>query len=237
MAGDKKIPLKRSVNKELNIQEATVLEETKTVDPIEQQEKQYTDNLKDQKEVKLEDVGKNKVKEKVTIDFLDESHAFKFTESKSKQAEIKDQNAKDMFGTNDPNELRRQVSEAEASAGKEYSVDDFKDIAIFIITMIDVGASNFFKWWSKDTTTNPYSLGEGNKNILIKQLTRILVKYQARFPLEGMFIITLLLMYAGAYKNAKDRRETLKGNSMKVVHNDDEEKVKRGRGQPRKTSA
>lgn len=233
---DKKIPIKRAANKNLNISDATVLEETKTIDPVQQQEKEYTDNLKDQKEVNLEDIGKNKVKETKTIDFLDDAQSLNYTQFKSKQSEAKDENSEKMFGTNDPNELRKQISEAENSAGKEYTIDDFKDIATFIITFIDVGASSFCKWWSKDTTSEPYSLGATNKNILIKQLTRILVKYQTRFPLEGMFIITLLLMYSGAFKAAYDRRKLVKEKSMKIVHNagDNNDDLKKKSARPRK---
>ena len=46
--------------------------------------------------------------------------------------------------------------------------------------------------------------------MLVYQLTLILTKYQAKFSVEFMFILTILIVYAPAFMKARTRRKELK---------------------------
>lgn len=91
--------------------------------------------------------------------------------------------------------------------------EDFYDIAEFIMSLIDATAASALKWWAKDSADSPYSLPEKKKNKLTKQLAKILIKYNAKFSIEFMFLIGLCIMYIPAFRLA---RKTRKENSKPV---------------------
>ena len=71
------------------------------------------------------------------------------------------------------------------------------------------------------------------------QLALILVKYQSKFSIEFMFLISLVICYAVPFTKARSRRKEMKEYEQKVADGEivieEEEKVfKRGKGKPSK---
>lgn len=169
----------------------------------------YVKNLNDQKVVDLGDAGKNKTNEKVVIDFMNEDHIKGFTSAETKKAE-ENIDDKSQFKDKSAEDLKKEIKAAEDASAKNFTAKDFEDIARFIIFLIDTGISSGLKWWSGDTSDSAYSLPEKKKEMLVYQLTLILTKYQAKFSVEFMFILTILIVYAPAFVKAKNRRKELK---------------------------
>ena len=197
----------------IDISEATIIEESgesKTEQTSSSVDTEYVKNLKDQKTVDLGDNGKNKSSEKVTIDFMNEDHIKNFTSGETKKAAENDINAGSQFEGKSVDDLKADIKKAEDDSKKNFTAKDFEDIARFIIFLIDTGLSSGLKWWAKDTSDAAYSLPEKKKEMLVYQLTLILTKYQAKFSIEFMFILTILIVYAPAFMKAKSRRKELK---------------------------
>lgn len=225
---------KKTPPNSFSISDATVLGEEKNIqsNKIENKiEESYINNLKDQKVVELKDVGKKPIDEKATIDFMNEDHVTSFTASKAKESTSNEgSNSKSMFEGETSDSLRDKIKDAESSFQKQFTPDDFKEIAQFLITLIDTGISSALKWWSKDTTDAPYSLGKEKQNKLVYQLTLLLVKYQAKFSLEFMFLLTILFMYAGPFlaarKRVKENKDQLRvayvNPDMSIINNNNQ---------------
>jgi hypothetical protein len=69
--------------------------------------------------------------------------------------------------------------------------------------------SSALKWWSKDTSESAYSLPEKKKSMLSYQLSLILMKYQAKFSIEFMFFLTMVVVYIPAVMLAKKRKKEI----------------------------
>lgn len=127
-------------------------------------------------------------------------------------------------GSANADDIRRQLEEEENNQKSQYTKADFEQIAEIIIDIIDAIASASFKAWSGDSSDAAYSLNKEKKTKLIKTLTLILIKYQARFPIEFMFIIMLVMMYSGSYVKAKRFRRERKNPPLpkanEIVMND-----------------
>lgn len=202
----------------INISDAEVIEEVKNNTKNESEDHgldtEYVKNLKDQKTVDLSEAGKSKSSEKVVIDFMNEEHIKNFTSSESKKSDENEVNTSSQFDGKSVEDLRAEIKKAEDDSKKNFTAKDFEDIAKFIIFLIDTGLSSVLKWWSKDTSDAAYSLPEKKKDMLVYQLTLILTKYQAKFSVEFMFILTILIVYAPAFMKAKNRRKEIFYNKV-----------------------
>jgi len=202
----------------INISDAEVIEEVKNNTKNESEDHgldtEYVKNLKDQKTVDLSEAGKSKSSEKVVIDFMNEEHIKNFTSSESKKSDENEVNTNSQFDGKSVEDLRSEIKKAEDDSKKNFTAKDFEDIAKFIIFLIDTGLSSALKWWSKDTSDAAYSLPEKKKDMLVYQLTLILTKYQAKFSVEFMFILTILIVYAPAFMKAKNRRKEVFYNKV-----------------------
>ena len=135
-----------------------------------------------------------------THDFM-KSNSFTsdYIKKGTKEATVEDEPVKEQT----VEEIRDQIKKDEEKLGSEYSAADFQNIAEVIIEVIDAIGANIFKAWAGDTTDRPYQLPNDKKKLLSKQLAGILIKYQAKFPLEAMFLITLVGVYYGSFMKAK----------------------------------
>jgi len=116
---------------------------------------------------------------------------------------------------------------AEASDGKSFSNEDFQDFAEVAIDIIDMGISTALRFWAKDTSTAEYELPTDKKRRLTRQLANLFMKYQTKFSLEFMFVVTLLICYSVPVSKANKKRKLINSGAPA-------EEVKRGPGQPRK---
>ena len=198
-------------SKIINISDAEIVSEVKTtqeeVKKPDTEELDYAKNLKEQKTVDLGEVGKKSASEKVTIDFMNADHLSSLTSGETKKADETLDNKGSQFDGKSVDDLKADIKKAEEESTKNFTAKDFEDIAKFIVFLIDTGLSSALKWWSKDTSDTAYSLPEKKKDMLVYQLTLILTKYQAKFSIEFMFLLTILIVYAPAFVKAKNRRK------------------------------
>lgn len=204
----KKPPISTKV---INIAEAEIISESKIIqEEVKKpnvEELDYAKNLKEQKTVDLGEVGKKSASEKVTIDFMNAEHLSSLTSGETKKADETLDNKGSAFDGKSVDDLKADIKKAEEDSTKNFTAKDFEDIAKFIVFLIDTGLSSALKWWSKDTSDAAYSLPEKKKDMLVYQLTLILTKYQAKFSIEFMFLLTILIVYAPAFVKAKNRRK------------------------------
>lgn len=144
--------------------------------------------------------------EEFEVNFNDPEDVEKFTGSKTKES----QNVKEKhFGENETiDNIKKELDEAEKKAN-EIDPETFYDIADFIISLLDSSVASGLKWWSKDSSHSAYTLPKGNKEKLTKQLAKILIKYNAKFSIELMFIVGLIIMYIPAFRAARAKKKEL----------------------------
>lgn len=164
----------------------------------------YIDNLIDKKVVLNSEVNKVDPEATTEIDFTKEDYVNKITASKTKQST--NSTADDWFKNKSTDQIQQQLKEEEEKS-KNIDPGTFVEIARFIIFLIDASAAAFFKWWSGDTSDSQYSLSKPKQEQLVRQLATILIKYQAKFSIEFMFLISVLILYIPAFTLAKGNRK------------------------------
>jgi len=208
------------VAKKIDISDATIIEESANSNdstisdkkPIDV-DNEYVKNLQNQETIDLGEAGKKQAGEKVVIDFMNEEHINSFTAGTTKKAEENDISSNSNFQNKSVDDLKAEIKKAEDESTKNFTAKDFEDIARFMIFLIDTGLSSGLKWWSGDSSDAAYSLPEKKKEMLVYQLTLILTKYQAKFSIEFMFILTILIVYAPAFIKAKNKKKEIKALS------------------------
>lgn len=159
-----------------------------------------------------------KVKQKsVPLNLMDEGYIDEFiaqdTEDAMKDDPDEGKGGSDTFKGKTADEIREKLSSEEGA--KKMSAEEFEMVAKFLINVIDTGISTGLRAFAKDTTDTGYSITTPKKNMLIEQLTFILIKHQTKFSMEFMFIIAILVCYSVPAKNAFDRRKELKEEMKK----------------------
>ncbi len=92
------------------------------------------------------------------------------------------------------------------------SPDDFQEFARVFMEVLDLGIAQLLRFYAKDNSTEAYELPKGKIDRLSKQLGNLFVKYNTKFSLEFMFIVTLCIMYSGPISVAKARKKEIKEN-------------------------
>lgn len=157
---------------------------------------------------KSSDIDKD---EKVKVNFLNnnfmEDYIKKDTETGAKKEDASSpDNSKE--NKNQTKQTNNQVM-PDVSSGNDFTKDDFADFAEVFMDIIDMGISTGLRFWAKDTSTYAYEIQADKKRRLVKQLTNLFMKYQTKFSLEFMFIITLLICYSVPFSKANERRKLL----------------------------
>ncbi len=204
----------------INIQDATIIDEKKNDAKTNKEtvDSSYVNNLQDQQTVNLGDVKNKKEDTKVVIDFMNQEHINQFTAAETKKVE--DKKTESSFEGKSVEDLKADIKKAEEDSTKNFTAKDFEDIARFIIFLIDTGISSGLKWWSGDTSDVAYSLAEKKKETLVYQLTLILVKYQAKFSIEFMFLLSIIFLYAGSFVKAKAKKKEIKEMKLAATTED-----------------
>lgn len=232
-------------SKDSKIEDAKIIEEIDFVEmdrkkAESKQSSQDTKNLQGTETVDL-NAKKEKVAEKVSLNFMDEDHVKDFIKSKTKESDAPNESQfKDEVTAED-------IKAAEEQSKQKFTSKDMEEIAKVIILFLDSAISTGLRFWAKDNSDYGYSLPEAKKKMLEYQLTLILVKYQAKFSIEFMFILTLFIVYSVPFSKANKRRKELKNAESEINSDLDQgqdrplaEEVnvgggkKRGRGNPGK---
>lgn len=201
----------------LDISGATVKATNKDISGNEEHEEEHEEEKNEEehftKTVKQSDV-KEDINEEHEIDFLNEEHVNNFTSSKTKESQNKKE--ENPWKGKSMEEAQSEISKAEEEASK-IDPETFYDIAEFIIFLIDASLSAAFKWWAKDTSDSAYSLSATKQKKLTKQLAAILIKYQAKFSIEFMFLISIVILYMPAFWVAHSKRKENKKQVPKPI--------------------
>lgn len=249
--------------RKIDISKATILKETKITPSTSkeitegEEEVKSNENLQDTKTVNVKESLKNDPEEKAQINFYSEEEVLGHTGSKAKDGSKPEEKRESVFGKDETVEsVRKEIADA-SNNKEEYTLEYFEDIATIIITLIDSLVSGGLKWWARSKSSDlEFSLAKPKQDKLIRQLSRILMKYQAKFSLEFMFLIMVIAMYAPGVIKARNYRKENKPVQVKTPikeskpiveevvytetvtenadeHNEGEEPVKKQRGRPK----
>lgn len=113
--------------------------------------------------------------------------------------------------------LRQQLGKTTDVEAEKMADSEFDDIADFAIELLDLGALFALRWYSKDTTDAPYKIPEEKLNKLKARLSKILRRYQAKFPLEFLFFLGLIMTYATPFRKAKENRDKVLKEQARIA--------------------
>ena len=112
-------------------------------------------------------------------------------------------------------ELRQRIKKDEEAYEKQFTPEDFEEIAGFVIDLVDAGISTALRVWAKDTSSRHYELEKSKKDKLAKQGKLILIKHKLKWSVEFVFVLSLVIFYAGPIQKARKRRQMLAEDSTK----------------------
>jgi hypothetical protein len=235
-----------------DVDDATILSEEKASDKVDNKPDDLDfDKLEKEKiegkskEVKSETIDlkqkQTETSEKVKVDFMSDNSYDDILKMKSKKAESNETNTESQFGNKSQEELREEIKQAEIDSKNNFSAKDMEDIAKVIVMMFDTGISTGLRMWSKDTSDTAYSITADKRKMLEYQLSLILVKYQSKFSIEFMFLVSLVICYMVPFTKARERRRELKQIEKDLEEGniteeelENQGKLKRGKGKPGK---
>jgi hypothetical protein len=169
------------------------------------------------------DVDEKKEKPKVQVDFMDEDFIDDSIKKETKRVKEEDKKNDNITAEDIVKEEKEQPS---------LTLADMMDVAEVVMNLIDLAISTSLRWWSKDTSDQAYSITYTKKSMLVRQLATILLKYQAKFRIEFLFLISLIIVYAVPFGKAKERRKLLKMKDSGLIKEEDIPKRTKG-GQPK----
>lgn len=197
------------------------------------------------KEIKSEtiDINQQKVEstEKVKVDFMNDNSYDDVLKKKAKKAEPIEEEPSSQFGDKTQEQLREEIKQAEEQSKNNFSAKDMEEIAKVIVMIFDTGISTGLRMWAKDTSDTAYSITNEKRRMLEYQLSLILVKYQSKFSIEFMFLVSLVICYIVPFSKARERRKEMKQMEEDLqngIISEEELKektiLKRGKGKPSK---
>ena len=162
------------------------------------------------KELKQEiDIGtkEEQTPEKKTVSF--KSHDFLKNEVKKQTAKAPEAEKESAEPKETVESVQAKIKEVDNDTSEQFSLEDFELFAEIIIDVVTVFMTTALRWYAKDDSDAAYEIPVKKQKMLVKQLARLLVKYQAKFSLEFMFILTLVLVYATPFNKARTHRKAV----------------------------
>lgn len=114
-------------------------------------------------------------------------------------------------------EIRQKMLKEEDDQKNKMTVEDFEDVADFLLDAFDMLAIFFLRWYAIDNTDAPYQIPVDRMKKLKYRLSRLLMRMQTKFPLGFLFILGLVLAYATQFKKARDHRKEVMVSRKKVA--------------------
>jgi hypothetical protein len=156
-----------------------------------------------QQTVNIEDL-KEEEKTTATIDFGGGSYADKLLSKETQKSDLKVDVEKENIENLSAEEIREKIKQEESDVSEQWSLRDFEDIAEMVIQVLDTAISTGLRVYSGDTSTSAYSISKGQVDRLKKSLAMILVKYQAKWSIEFLFILSLIAVYSTPVIKARE---------------------------------
>lgn len=176
------------------------------------------DDILDTQEVDMNTNKKDIADEKTTVNYAKKNFMSDFVKQDTKASDKPtDEDAKK--DTNDglsADQIREKILKEEKENTNQFSREELQDFAEVFMDILDMGISTGLRIYAKDTSTTAYELPVDKKRKITRQLTNLFIKYQTKFSLEFMLIITLFICYAApAQKAHKLRKAKAAGNDVK----------------------
>lgn len=179
------------------------------------------DNKKETVEEKKEPetLGSKKVKidpdkseeDDLVIDYMKESFSDK--EASKRTKENTDKPTPNAAFEKDVKEIKEEISRSEESRSKTMSGEGILKIATFIVNAFSGGLGVLLNFIARDNRVGVYTLPVETKRELSEQLALVLIKYQVKFKIEFLFLLTLIIAYIGPVGGAiKHRKQVHNGN-------------------------
>lgn len=166
---------------------------------------------------------------KTRVSFTNNDFMREFVKKTTEESKSKEQASESAEDTRTTEEIREQIKKEESDTKNQFTPAEIKDFAEVFIDVLDMLISTGLRFYSKDTSTAAYELPVDKKQKLTRQITNIFIKYQTKFSIEFMFIVTLFICYSVPARKAHTHRKAVLEAKKKGV-----EPPKRGKGQPSK---
>lgn len=216
----------KKLREEAVVEESAVTEELEEPNDSQEsgngEEQQGDPKITRTEEVDLDTKGPER-QTKTKVNFVNEDFMAGFVKQKTRESTEK----KDEKGATDGKtvaEIQEQIKKEEANPNNQFSKEELMDFAEVFIDIVDLGISSGLRFWAGDTSSTAYELPIEKKRKLTRQVTNLFIKYQTKFSLEFMFIITLVICYSVPAKKAHDMRKAKKKGVV----------IERGKGKPTK---
>lgn len=105
-------------------------------------------------------------------------------------------------------DYRQEISQAEQPA--PIKMEDIQEISQIIVNIVDMVVVSGLRWWAGDVSDTPYEIKQRKKDLIIDQLSRLLVKYNTGMSLEFLFFATIITAYLPSFMLARKNRGILK---------------------------
>lgn len=105
-------------------------------------------------------------------------------------------------------DYRQEISEAEQPA--PIKMEDIQEISQIIVNIVDMVVVSGLRWWAGDVSDTPYEIKQRKKDLIIDQLSRLLIKYNTGMSLEFLFFATIVTAYLPSFMLARKNRGILK---------------------------
>lgn len=177
------------------------------------------ETIKPEQEIPIEG-DKKSGGEKVKVNFMNKDFIKDYVSKKTVKSdeptpggESSSDKASDDKEKETTEELRERIKKDEEAYEKQFTPEDFEEIAGFIIDLVDAGISTALRVWAKDTSSRNYELEKSKKDKLAKQGKLILIKHKLKWSVEFVFVLSLVIFYAGPIQKARQRRKMLASES------------------------
>ena len=119
------------------------------------------------------------------------------------------------FAGQSSKELRKHMINEELQPADEMAPEDFEMIAGFLIDAWDLGTVTLLRMYALDKTDQPYEMTGTKKTKLRKMLSMILIRFNKKFPLGVLFVLTLVLTHITPAMKAHAHRKEVQALNPK----------------------
>ena len=159
------------------------------------------------------DIKKKQTDNKATLNIKNTSFIKEFVTEETKPAdEIKSSSSSSSSSTPPPKtetveDIRKRLADEEKADVSEMKVEDFDDMADFVVDLVDMGLLFAIRWYSQDISDAEYKVPEEKLKKLKKHLSRILMRVGQKFPMGILLVLGILAAYATPMRKAHENRK------------------------------
>lgn len=156
----------------------------------------------------------------VKIDFMDKDVIKDFIKSPTKESD-------NSTGKEDPFKGKTAEEAAEYVKKEEntqvFTPDDLRDVSTILVMMYDIGLSTSLKLFAGDDIDTPYTIAAPKLRKLENILTMVLVKYQTKFKVEFLFLLSLIIISWSPITIARKNRKAIKLEKQRRKQREDQQ--------------